>query len=96
LPESYRQLAALKRVIAAGDELPIAERREVLDRLAQPGQAFRPLALEQIALLHLEAGETAEALAVLTDLEQQADVSDALRRRIAQLTVALAGAQSAN
>ena len=96
LPESYRQLAALKRVIAAGSDLPVEERRAILDRLAQPGQAFRPLALEQIALLHLEEGNDAEALAVLTDLQQQADVSDGLRRRIAQLTVALGAPQGAN
>ncbi|MFN4056981.1 MAG: hypothetical protein ACK4HW_02215 [Roseinatronobacter sp.] len=96
LPESYRQLAALKHVIAAGSDLPAAERRDTLDRLAQPGQPFRPLALEQIALLHLEAGETSDALAVLTDLQQQADVSDGLRRRIAQLTLALGAGQGAN
>ncbi len=96
LPDSYRQLAALKHVIAAGAELTIDARRAILEPLSQAGQPFRPLALEQLALLHLEAGERTEALAVLTDLQSQADVTDALRRRIAQLTVALGGSGSAN
>jgi hypothetical protein len=96
LPDSYRQLAALKHLIAAGSDLDVDTRRLTLDSLSQPGQPFRPLALEQLALLHLETGNRTDALAVLTDLQTQADVSDTLRRRIAQLTAALGAAQNAN
>lgn len=96
LPDSYRQLASLKHVIGAGANLSVDERREVLGRLSQPGQPFRPLALEQLALLELELGRITEALAILTDLQAQADVSDALRRRILQLTVALGRTPDAN
>lgn len=91
LPEATRQLAALKRVIAGGAELSVEERSTVLDRLAQPGQPMRPLALEQSALLQLEQGNTETAIEILTDLLSQSDVSDALRRRATQLVVALGG-----
>lgn len=96
LPDAYRQLATLKHVIAAGADLPATERRETLDRLSQPGQPFRPLALEQTALLLLEQGDSAGAQAILTDLLAQADVSDALRRRVTQLIIALGGTPDAN
>ena len=89
LSDAYRQLAALKRVIAAGADLSLSEREEVLARLAQPGQPMRPLALEQSALLQLEQGNRETAIEILTDLLSQSGVSDALRRRVTQLLVAL-------
>lgn len=96
LPDAYRQLAALKHVIAAGADLPLDERRVTLAGLSQPGQPFRPLALEQTALLELEAGNRDAAQAILTDLMTQADVTDGLRRRVMQLNIALGGAPDAN
>lgn len=91
LPEATRQLAALKRVIAGGADLAPDERAAVLERLAQPGQPMRPLALEQTALLQLEQGNVETAIEILTDLLSQSDVSDTLRRRATQLVVALGG-----
>jgi hypothetical protein len=96
LPEAYRQLATLKHLIAAGADLPISERRSTLERLGQAGQPFRPLALEQTALLELEAGNQDAAKAILTDLLAQSDVSDALRRRVMQLNIALGALPDAN
>lgn len=89
LPDAYRQLAALKRVMAGQGIVPLEERQSVIAGLAQPGQPFRPLALEQNALLMLEAGDRAGAIAVLQDLLEQADVSGALRQRVTQLLVGL-------
>lgn len=91
LPASYRQIAALKRVILAGDRLPMAEREATLTGLATPGQTFRPLALEQLALLALEAGQRDVALDRARALLQEADVSDGLRQRVQQLIVILGG-----
>jgi hypothetical protein len=91
LPLSYRQIAALKRVILAGDRLPIAEREATLNGLATPGQPFRPLALEQLAILALEAGQTATALERARALLQEPDVSQGLRQRVEQLIVILGG-----
>lgn len=91
LPEAYRQLAALKWVIAGGTDIPIAEREMILAGLTQPGQPLRPMALEQTALLQLEQGNPETAIEIMTDLLSQSDVSDTLRRRATQLVVALGG-----
>lgn len=93
LPSSYRQIAALKRVIIGGAEIPVADREQVLNGLAAPGQAFRPLALEQLALLAMESGDTDTALQRAQALLQEPDVTAALRRRVAQLIVVLGGEQ---
>lgn len=95
LSSGYRQLATLKRVIIGGSDLPMDEREAALSGLAQPGLPFRPLALEQIALLRIEAGQTDAALAVLTGLLDEPDVTPGLRRRVTQLIVALGGEMDA-
>lgn len=89
LPDAYRQLAALKRIIAGQGTLPLAERQSVVAGLAQPGQPFRPLALEQSALMALESGDPERAIEILQDLLAQSDVSEALRQRITQLLIGL-------
>ncbi len=91
LPDSYRQLATLKRVIIAGPGLPLAEREAALAPLAAAGQAYRPLALEQLALLRVEAGETEAALAQFRALLSEPDLTGDLRRRVTQVIVVLGG-----
>ena len=93
LPVSYRQIASLKRVIIAGADIPAAEREQTLNALAVPGQAFRPLALEQLALLAMETGDNDTALERAEALLQEPDVTAALRRRVGQLIVVLGGEQ---
>ncbi|MGY6634967.1 MAG: hypothetical protein ACXIU8_14690 [Alkalilacustris sp.] len=95
LPQSYRQLAALKRVMLAGSDLPEDERYGVLSGLAQPDMPFRPLAMEQIALLRIEAGEPAAGLAILRDILDEPEVTEDLRARVRQLIVALGADPSA-
>lgn len=91
LPQRYRQIAELKRVVLAGPAIPMSEREQVLSGLAQPGGPLRPLAMEQIAMLRIEAGEPAAALAILRDLLEEPDVTPGLRRRVSQAIVALGG-----
>ncbi len=91
LPSSYRQLALLKRTILGAERLPQEEREAALSGLAAPGQPFRPLALEQLALLKLEAGDRAGARAQLESLLSEPDLSPDLRRRVTQLIVVLGG-----
>ncbi len=91
LSRSYRQLAALQRVMLAGPALDAAEREQILSALAQPGEPFRPLALEQIAMLRIEAGETDAARAILQDLLDEPEATQGLRARVRQLIVALGG-----
>lgn len=94
LPPSYRQIAALKRVIIGGADIPAAERETTLRGLAAPGGTFRPLALEQLALLAMEQGDRAGALQQAQALMQEPELTDALRRRVAQLIVVLGGTLS--
>ncbi|MFC7705051.1 tetratricopeptide repeat protein [Plastorhodobacter daqingensis] len=89
LPASYRQLAMLKRVVLGGADLPAEEREAALQGLAQAGQPFRPLALEQLALLRIEAGDTDAAIALLRDVLQEPGLTANLRRRAMQLIVVL-------
>jgi len=91
LPASYRQLAQLKRTILGADRLSVEERQTTLTGLASPGQPFRPLALEQLALLQLETGDTEGARAQLESLLSEPDISPDLRQRVTQLIVVLGG-----
>lgn len=91
LPTSYRQLAALKRVTIGGSEIAVEERERVLSGLAQPGEAFRPLAMEQLALLRIETGDQERALEILEELVTDSEATSALRRRASQLMVVLGG-----
>lgn len=91
LPASYRDLAVLRRVIVAGADMPVAERRAALDPISIAGRPYRALALEQIAYMLIEEGKTDEAIAALTALAQDQEASDSLRGRVGQVITALGG-----
>ncbi|MHC0054964.1 hypothetical protein [Actibacterium sp. D379-3] len=91
LPVAYRQLAVLKLVMLQGADAPLATRRAALEPLSAPGQPYRPLALEQLALLAAEAGDTDTAIAHLRDAIAASDATPGLRQRASQLIVALGG-----
>ena len=57
VPQLYRSLAALQRVMVLDAAMDASERAATLETLVQPGAPFRPLALEQRALMRLEAGD---------------------------------------
>jgi hypothetical protein len=96
LPASYRDLAVLRRVIVAGTDLPAADRRALLDPIAAPGRPYRPLALEQLALLSVETGDTAAAITAMEALRQDQEATPGLRRRVEQVIVALGGKPATN
>lgn len=89
LPETWRHLALLKHVVAAGAGMPGSERGAALETLAAPGAPYRMLALEQQALDLVAAGETEAAVERLRALLQEPGVTSGLRRRATQLMVAL-------
>lgn len=91
VPQTYRDLATLRRVIVAGKEMPLADRRSALEPVAAPGRPFGPLAQEQLAYLLIEEAKPAEAIAALTSLAQDQAASSALRGRAGQLITALGG-----
>lgn len=95
LPLAYRDLAQLRRVIVAGADLPLADRQSALEPLTGPGRPFRPLALEQMAYLQVEAGETAPAIEAFRALSVDQGAPAGLRQRASQMIVALGGSLDA-
>lgn len=91
VPSLYRQLATLKLILLDGSARPADDRRAALQPLAEPNAPFRPLALEQLALLDIEAGQTEAALAGLRQLLELPETTAGLRQRATQLIVALGG-----
>lgn len=85
LPDLYRQMAQLKAVTIAGPGMDAAERDTTLQVLATPGAPFRALAIEQQALVLLDAGKTDEAAAMLAALQEDADATPALVSRVGQI-----------
>ncbi len=91
VPQVYRDLAVLRRVIVASSDMDIAARRAALDPLAIPGRPFRTLALEQMAYLSVEAGETEAAITQLRALSTDQEAPTGLRQRADQMIQALGG-----
>lgn len=89
VPALYRDLAALRSLILSDGTLDPATRRTSLEALAAPGAPFRLLALEQIALADLAAGEIEAAIAHLQSVVEDAGTTAGMRDRVAALMVAL-------
>lgn len=90
-PASYRDLAVLRRVVVAGADLSVADRRAALDPIAAPGRPYRTMALEQIAYLLVEEGKTDDAITALTALLSDQESPAGVRARAEQMIVALGG-----
>lgn len=89
LPRRFRDLAALKRLmILAADIAPEARMTE-LSALTTPGAPYRLLAEEQMALAEVELGRIDDAVARLDAIAADQEASPTLRRRAADLVVAL-------
>ena len=87
----YADLAQLKALILGGDDVAAEDKIAILDALSAPGAPFRPLALEQKAIVAIEAGDTETAITILTELLEDSQSTDALRGRATQLLIALGG-----
>ncbi|WP_050929962.1 tetratricopeptide repeat protein [Aestuariivita boseongensis] len=91
LPEIYRQIAAFKALTLQAGTLSVEERRLSFERLARPNAPLRLLALEQLALIDIETGDTDAAIARLRDLVLDAEATTDLQQRARQAIVALGG-----
>ncbi len=89
LPLAFRDLATIKRVLIAGDSLDAATRRALLTPAAQPGSPYRAVALEQLAMIDVEEGNTDAAVEGLNTILSMQEATEGLRQRAAQLIVAL-------
>ena len=86
---AYADLAMLKAAMLGAE--PPDQRIATLQPLSQPGSPYRLLALEQIALAQVEAGNTDAALATAEDILEDAELGRGLRERAQSLIVALGG-----
>jgi hypothetical protein len=91
LSASYRDLAVLRRVLLAGADLPLADRRSALQSIAIAGRPYRVLAEEQLGYLLIEEGKPDDAIAAFLALLQDQEASGALRSRLGQMVTALGG-----
>ncbi len=91
IPQVYRDVALLKRVLSFSDGLGPEDRIERLAPLLRPGNPFRLLAVEQRAFAEVEMGDVDAALTSLQGILADAEASEDLRRRARQLIVALGG-----
>lgn len=91
LPKVYRDIAALRRVMVAGADMALADRRALLEGIATPGQPMRVLAQEQLAYLLLEDGKKDEAIAALSALVVDQESPAGLKARARQAITALGG-----
>lgn len=91
VPQIYRDLAQFKAITLQGADAPVEDRRQALEAMAQPGNAFRLLAAEQLALIDIETGDTQAAIDRYQAILSDAEVSPDLQQRALQVIVALGG-----
>jgi len=95
VPLIYRQVASFKALMLQSESLDIDARRAGYEALAVPGVRLRMLAEEQLALLDIEAGDAAAAIARFQMIMDDAEGTAGLQRRALQAMVALGGAPQA-
>ncbi|MDE3238767.1 MAG: tetratricopeptide repeat protein [Paracoccaceae bacterium] len=91
LAPRLRDLAALKQIMTAGASMDAAAKEAALGALSQAGRPYRPLALEQLALLKVQTGDTQGAIKAFKELLQEPGLTQALRQRATSMIVALGG-----
>jgi hypothetical protein len=89
IPQVYRDVASFKSATIAIEGEDPAARRQLLQSLATPGLPYRLLAMEQIALMDVGAGDTEAAVTGLRSILEDAAVSRGLRDRAQTLMIAL-------
>jgi hypothetical protein len=87
----YRDLAQLRRVLVAGQSMPLAERRSALEGISAAGRPYRTLALELLAYLMVEEGQVDQAIAAMSALMQDQEAPGPMRARLGQMITALGG-----
>jgi len=88
-PIEYRQLAELKSLLVGANVLSAEDRIAAFEGMSAPGQPYRMIALEQLALIAVEQGRVEDAVTILEDIRIDAEASSGLRTRAVQLIVAL-------
>jgi len=92
LAPRYRDLALLKAHLL--DPQDAIQALAMLDQLALPGRPYRPLAMEQQALVHIGQGDIEAGIALLRLLEEDSQATPGLQQRTSQLIVAIEAGSS--
>ncbi len=90
-PDLYRQMASLQRVMLLGSRMEPGERKATIETLVAEEAPFRPLALEQRALMALETGDKAAAIKDFQTILDIPGVPEQLAGRARQMIIAAGG-----
>ena len=85
----YRDLLKFKILLGSSEFMGIDERAKAFEGLSKPGNPFRLLAEEQIALIELELGNTDNAIQKISQILLDAELTAGLRNRATQMLIAL-------
>ena len=85
----YRDLLNFKILLGSSEIMDIDERVNAFEGLSKPGNPFRLLAEEQIALIELELGNTDNAIQKISQILLDAELTAGLRNRATQMLIAL-------
>lgn len=91
LSPAYRDLAVLRRVLLAGTDMALTDRRTALEGIAVAGRPYWTLAQEQLAYLLVEEGKTDDAIAAMLLLLQDQAAGAGLKARLEQMVKVLGG-----
>lgn len=85
----YHDLAGFKAALLLGADVPAGDRKAAFEALIVPGNAFRLLAEEQVALIEVEMDDKDAAIARLNAISEDAELTSNLRQRVEQWKLVL-------
>ena len=85
----YRDLLNFKILLKSSEIMNLDERMKAFEALSKPGNPFRLLAEEQMALIELELGNTDSAIEKISQILLDAELTVGLRSRATQMMIAL-------
>ena len=85
----YRELLNFKILLGSAETMSLEERVTAFEALSKPGNPFRLLAEEQIALIDLEQGKTDNAIEKISQILLDSELTAGLRNRATQMMIAL-------
>ena len=85
----YRDLLNFKTLLKSSEIMNLDERMKAFKALSKPGNPFRLLAEEQMALIELELGNTDNAIEKISQILLDSELTAGLRNRATQMLIAL-------
>ena len=89
ISQIYRDMAKFKFLLISHGRLEVELLLTGFEDLASPGNPFRLLAEEQIALLRLKNKENEAAINILKSILDDAELTDTIKQRVSQLLISL-------